>query len=71
MDRGKGQDLSSAVLDWRDFSDTSCADIIDYLYTGKVSCLEDKRCLNSWKDVRHLLKNQKTVTLLQKIPRQF
>ena len=43
MDRGKGQDLSSAVLDWRDFIDTTCADIIDYLYTGKVSCLEDKR----------------------------
>ena len=41
-DWGKGQDLSSAVLDWRDFSDTTCADIIDYLYTGTVSCLEDK-----------------------------
>ena len=42
-DWGKGQDLRSAVLDWRDFSDTTCEDIIDYLYTGRVSCLEDKQ----------------------------
>ena len=42
-DWGKGQDLSSAVLDLRDFRDATCADLIDYLYTGKVSCLEDKQ----------------------------
>ena len=41
-DWGKGQDLSSHVLDWRDFSDRTCEDIIDYLYTDKVNCLEDK-----------------------------
>ena len=29
-DWGKGQDLSSHVLDWRDFSDKICEDLIDY-----------------------------------------
>ena len=41
-DWGKGQDLSSAVLDWRPFSEETCEDLIDYLYTDKVNCLEDK-----------------------------
>ena len=41
-DWGKGQDLSSAVLDWRPFSEETCEDIIDYLYTDKVGCLDDK-----------------------------
>lgn len=41
-DWGKGQDLSSHVLDWRDFSDSTCEDLIDYLYTDKVTCLQDK-----------------------------
>ena len=27
-DLGKGQDLSSHVLDWRDFSDRTCEDLI-------------------------------------------
>ena len=41
-DWGRGEDLSLAVLDWRNFRDETCEDIINYLYTDTVDCLKDK-----------------------------
>ena len=41
-DWGRGEDLSLAVLDWRNFRDKTCEDIINYLYTDTVDCLKDK-----------------------------
>ena len=36
-DWGRGVDLiSSVVLDWRDWTDQTCGDLIDYIYTDEV-----------------------------------
>ena len=41
-DLGRGVDLiSSVVLDWRDWTDQTCGDLIDYIYTDEVKFLVD------------------------------